>query len=118
MHLQDATESLVTANVRQLVDQLVQSSQRGAGAHLTPEDVDRALVALRAHAGMVGAPKIKLTRRTFQIELMDGQGWPEEVLAVVRDDPIARAAFDEAVKQRPGRKIRLRHGARVVAEAE
>jgi hypothetical protein len=117
MRSRAAPKNVVSAEVHQLVDHLTQSSQKGVGARLRPQDVDIALMALKAGVGMMAAPKIKLTPRTFQIELLDRHGWPEQVLAVVRDETIARAAFDEAIKQQPGRKIRLRLGGRVVAEA-
>ena len=54
----------------------------------------------------------------FQIEAMDGQDLPKEVLAVASDASTARAAFDEAIKRRPGDKLRLRHGARVIAQTK
>jgi hypothetical protein len=113
-----ATVIFVNADIHRLVDQLTQSSQEGKGVHLLPQDVDMVLAVLKAHAGMIVAPKIKLTSRTFQIELLDKHGWPGEVLAVVRDGLIARAAFDAAVNQRSSNKIRLRIGARIVAESE
>ena len=113
----DSIDSLASGDIHKLADQLAQHSQRGAGAHLTPECVDLALAALRAYGDMLGPPKIKRTRQMFQVEAMDSRGWPEEVLAVVRDALIARAAFEEAVKQHPDRKIRLRHGTNQLAES-
>jgi hypothetical protein len=113
----DSTDSLVNNDISKLADQLAQHSQRGAGAHLLPEAVDLALAALRAYADMLGPPKIKRTPRMFQIEAMDSRGWPQEVLAVVSDPLIAQAAFEEAVRRHPDRKIRLRRGTSQVAES-
>ena len=39
-------------------------------------------------------------------------------MAVASDASTARAAFDEAIKRRPGDKLRLRHGARVIAQTK
>jgi hypothetical protein len=103
-------------SMRELADKLAQCSQAGSGAELTPHSVDIALAALRAHADALGPPKIKRTCPQYQIEAMDSQGWPDETLAVVTNGVIAQAAFEEAAKLHPGRKIRLRHGARLIAE--
>ena len=113
----DSTDGLVSNEISKLADQLAQHSQRGAGAHLLPEAVDLALAALRAYADMLGPPKIKRTPRMFQIEAMDSRGWPQEVLAVVSDPLIAQAAFEEAVRRHPDRKIRLRRGTNQLAES-
>jgi hypothetical protein len=110
-------DGLVNSDIRKLADQLAQDSQRGEGAHLPPESVDLALAALRAYADMLGPPKIKRTRRMFQIEVMDERGWPQEVLAVISDGTVAQAAYDEAVKQHPDRKVRLRRGTSAMAES-
>jgi hypothetical protein len=66
---------------------------------------------------MLGPPKIKRTRRMFQIEAMDERGWPQEVLAVISDGNVAQAAYDEAVRQHPDRKVRLRRGTSAMAES-
>jgi hypothetical protein len=113
----DSTDGSVNNNISRLADQLAQYSQQGAGAHLMPESVDLALAALRAYADMLGPPKIKRTRQMFQIEAMDSRGWPQEVLAVVSDPLIAQAAFEEAVRQHPDRRIRLRRGTSQLAES-
>jgi hypothetical protein len=57
-------------------------------------------------------------KRTFRIELRDRHGWAAEVLAVIRDERLARATFDAALNQRPSHKIRLRTGPRIVVETE
>jgi hypothetical protein len=113
----DSSDSAAGGNIHKLADQLAQHSQQGSGAHLAPQSVDLALAALRAYADMLGPPRIKRTRRMFQIEALDDRGWPQEALAVVSDEHIARAAFEEAVKQRPGCKIRLRRGTSLLAES-
>lgn len=113
----DSIHGLAGSEISKLADQLAQHSQRGAGADLAPASVDIALAALRAYADMLGPPKIKRTRRTFQIEAMDSRGWPQEVLAVISNPVIAQAAFEEAVRQHPDRKIRLRRGTSQLAES-
>jgi hypothetical protein len=99
----DSIGGLVSGDIRKLADQLAQCSQLGGGAHLAPQSVDVALAALRAYGDMLGPPKIKRTRQMFQIEAMDSRGWPEEVLALVKDALIVRAAFEEAVRRHPDR---------------
>jgi hypothetical protein len=108
--------SIVNRDVRNLVDRLTQASQRGVGARLTPRSVNVALAALRAHIAGGAPARTKRTRATFQIELMDRQGWPEEVIATTSDPLIAQAALAEARKQRPDCTIILRNGARRIAE--
>jgi hypothetical protein len=115
----NSTQQRLIANrdVRNLVDRLAQASQRGVGARLTPRSVNVALAALRAHiAG--GAPiRARRFRATFQVELMDRQGWPEAVIATASDPLIAQAALAEARKQHPDCTIILRNGARRIAES-
>ena len=41
----------------------------------------------------------------------------EELIALTGDYPIARVAFDEAVKRRPGRVITLRQKSRLLADS-
>jgi hypothetical protein len=41
----------------------------------------------------------------------------EELVALTGDFGIARAAYDEAIKRRPGRTITLRQKARVLADS-
>jgi hypothetical protein len=51
------------------------------------------------------------------VELLDDQGWSVEMLAILVDEPVARAAFAAAVKQRPERRSMLRHGSKIVADS-
>jgi hypothetical protein len=53
----------------------------------------------------------------FQIELIDDQRSLRQILAIVQDPVIARAAFAEAEKRHPGSKIILRPGARQMSES-
>jgi len=41
----------------------------------------------------------------------------EELIALVADHAVARAAFNEAVKRRPGRIVVLRQKSRVLADS-
>jgi hypothetical protein len=97
-------------DIQTLAEMLAQAAKRGCGAHLTPLSVEIALSALRVD--------IERTRRMFQIELMNGDGLPMQVLAVVSDPHIARAVFDETVRRRPGCRIRLRRGQQVDAQTK
>jgi hypothetical protein len=73
------------------------------------------LVALKARADRGAPAKINRSRAMFQIELMDGQGWPEKIVATFSDSLIAHAALDEARRRNPGRTIILRRGAHQAA---
>jgi hypothetical protein len=55
----------------------------------------------------------------FRIEVWDDtDSYVDELIAEVAQVVVARAAFREAVKQRPGRCIVLRHGARILIRSE
>jgi hypothetical protein len=47
----------------------------------------------------------------------DGDRHVEELIALVGDYRVARAAFDKAVRERPGRIITLRQKARLLADS-
>lgn len=49
----------------------------------------------------------------FKVEVWDGDH-VRETLAVVSHVTVAIAAYEAAVKERPGRAVTLRHGARVI----
>jgi hypothetical protein len=52
----------------------------------------------------------------FRIERWDDHdSHVEELIALVGDHAVARAAYDEAVKRRPGQLITLRQKARLLA---
>jgi hypothetical protein len=54
----------------------------------------------------------------FRIEMWnDGDTGVEDVIALVRDHAVARAAFAEAVQRRPGKVIILRQKSRVLADS-
>ncbi|WP_158815441.1 hypothetical protein [Methylocapsa sp. S129] len=101
-----------------LADRLAQPLQNEVGAYLSAEDVHLALAVLRVHVGMAGSSESSPAAPMYEIEIINGQGRSEEVLATARDEPIARAAFDEAVGIHPGRKLRMIRGSQVVAELE
>jgi hypothetical protein len=55
---------------------------------------------------------------SFRIEMWDDDDARiEEVIALVSVHAVARAAFTEAVKRRPGRIITLRQRSRVLADS-
>jgi len=102
------------ADIRKLADRL---AQRGSsGARLTPESAHLALIALRVYADLLDQPSIDMNDHPWRIEELDSEGRPLEILALAKNAFIARAAYDQAVVQRAGRKLHLRQGARVVAE--
>jgi hypothetical protein len=54
----------------------------------------------------------------FRLEMWDDQDTHvEELIALVSDHAVARAAFAEAVSQRPGKSIILRQKSRVLADS-
>jgi hypothetical protein len=75
------------------------------------------MIALRVYADLLDQPSIEMSEHPWRIEELDSEGRPLEILALVKNAVIARAAYDKAVTQRAGRKLQLRQGARVVAEA-
>lgn len=97
--------------IRRLFEQLAHASHKRAGARLTPGSVNVMLTALRAQTNGGAPAKINRSRAMFQIELVDGQGWPEKVVATFSDSLIAEAALDEARRRHPGCTIVLRNGA-------
>jgi hypothetical protein len=97
--------------IRRLFEQLAHASHKRAGARLTPGSVNVMLTALRAQTNGGAPAKVNRSRAMFQIELVDGQGWPEKVVATFSDSLIAEAALDEARRRHPGCTIVLRNGA-------
>ena len=54
----------------------------------------------------------------YSVELWDdADSHVEEVIALTGDYRVARAAFDEAVKRRPGRIVTLRQKTRLLADS-
>jgi hypothetical protein len=106
----------MSVDVRRLSDELRRSLRKKRGADLTPEDTDIALAALRAVAGIAGGRDPARRPDLFQIEQLDDQGWPVEVLASVVSSPVAHAAFAAAVGRHPQRRLRLRRGPDVLAD--
>jgi hypothetical protein len=54
----------------------------------------------------------------YSVELWDdADRHVEELIALIGDYGVARAAFDEAVKRRPGRIVTLRQKARLLADS-
>jgi hypothetical protein len=95
---------------RKLAMQLAESSRRGEGARLEPQSVVVALSALRAYVQ---------SRSPFGADKSpsDAQGLVGQTLPTSRDPVIARAASDEAQKQRPDTKVIFRPGAPQASES-
>jgi hypothetical protein len=65
---------------------------------------------------------IMATGRQFDLPFMveqwdDSESHVEELIALTGDYRVARAAFEEAVKQRPGRIVTLRQKTRLLADS-
>ncbi len=55
---------------------------------------------------------------TFRLETWsDDDARVDELVALAADFYVARAAFEEAVRRRPGRVVTLRQGARVLRDS-
>ena len=55
----------------------------------------------------------------YRIEVWDEHDTHvEELIALVGDHAVARAAFEEAIRRRPGKTITLRQKARVLAQSK
>jgi hypothetical protein len=96
--------------IRKLASQLAESSKEGGGARLGPESVVVALSALRAYVDKLPFLEVRDSPELFRIELADSLGSSGQVLAIIRDPILARAAFDAARRQHPGRKVVLGRG--------
>lgn len=54
----------------------------------------------------------------YRVELWDDHdAHVEELIALVGDHAVARAAYEEAVKRRPGRVVTLRQKSRLLADS-
>jgi hypothetical protein len=104
----------VVDDARKLTHYLELCAETGSGAHLTANSLDLLLHVLRAHIESVD--RSQFASHPFQIVATSGEE-SEEILALSSDALIASAIFDEAVRRRPGSKIRLRYGPRVLAQA-
>jgi len=94
--------------IRKLAMELAESSRRGEGARLEPRSVAVALSALRAYVEERSPFEADKSPDAFQVGLTEAEGLVGQTLATSRDPVIARAALDEAEKQRPHAKITLR----------
>jgi len=92
----------------------VSPRQPDADVYLTPQSVQAALSALRAHVDMLSAIEGDPSARLFRIEALDGSGAVQQELAVVNDRRLAQAAFNEAIKTQ-GRIVRLSQGTNEIA---
>jgi hypothetical protein len=97
------------SGLRRLSERLRHAAHVSASARLAPAEVNIALMALRS---AIESAQVRRDGRgdSFQIELLDDDGWPIEVLAVVNDEPLARAVFARALTDGPKRRMRLRIG--------
>jgi hypothetical protein len=101
--------------LRRLSEQLRRAAHVSDGARLAPAEVGIALAALRS---AIETAQVERKGDSFQIESLDEEGWPLEVLAVVNEELLARAAFARALSGVPKRKMRLRIGGRVLIDAD
>jgi hypothetical protein len=103
--------------IRNLAGRLKKGSARGGGAKLKPAEVEIALLALRAMTAPAGDAAHR-AESVFEIELLDAQSWPLQILAASKIEGVARAAFKTAASVRPGQKIRLRRGRAIIATTD
>jgi hypothetical protein len=94
-------------DLQRLADQLEQSARAGMGAQLSRHATELLLAVIRA-----GGEADEATRQTnaayaFRIIAGDVEGSFEEVLARTSDISIAKAMFEEAVRQTPHQNVRL-----------
>jgi hypothetical protein len=94
-----------TNNLQKLADQLEQSARSGRGAQLSRHATELLLAVIRASAETDGTVRQVPAPCAFRI--IAGDGWFEEVVARSSDYAIAKAMFDEAVRQSPHLDIRL-----------
>jgi hypothetical protein len=102
-------------HLQELADQLEQSASSGTGAQLSRHSTELLLVVIRASgdAGERGRPS---EAYAFRIVAGDFDGRFEDILARTSDLSIARAMFDQAVRQTPHQNIRLMKGLDVLEE--
>jgi hypothetical protein len=103
--------------IRKLATQLAESSRSGDSVKLEPQSVVVALSALHAYFDERSSVGVDKPSEGFRIELIDDQGSFKQILAIVRDPVIARAAFAEAEKRHPGCRVVLRPGTRQMSES-
>jgi hypothetical protein len=103
--------------IRRLSEQIRRTADASRGVRLASKDVNIVLAALRSATENADA---NLNGRAYplQIELLDEEGWPVEVLALFNEELLARAVFNRAKSEKPRRKMRLRAGARVLIDAD
>ena len=102
----EASTMISIGDVHKLVGELESSARNGAGMTLTPACLEVLLHALRD----VDSPP-------FQVDAVEVDGGPWEILAISRDAALARAIYDAAAAQKSGGRIRLTRGARILSEA-
>lgn len=99
------------AEIRQLADRLARRA--GSGARLTPESAKLAMIALRVYADLLEQPSIDGEDRPYEVAVFDANDHRVEIIALCRNALIGKAAYEEAVKQRPRQHIMLTRGAQV-----
>jgi hypothetical protein len=102
-------------DLRKLRDQLEECAQRGSDAQLSRHSTELLLAVIRAGNNEDGAALQAIVEPVFQIVAGGAEGKSEEILGGASDAAIARAMFDEAAKQKPDQKIRLKKGSEVLA---
>ncbi|WP_158818628.1 hypothetical protein [Methylocapsa sp. S129] len=104
------------SDLRKLADQLEECAQAGAGAQLSPHSTELLLGVIHTHYDSDEAARRTIVEHGFRIVAADAEGESEEILGSASDLSIARAMFDEAVRQKLDRKISLKKGSDVLDE--
>jgi hypothetical protein len=94
-------------DLQRLADQLEQSARAGMGVQLSRHATELLLAVIRASSEVDETTRQTNAAYAFRIITGDGEGRFEEVLARTSDIAIAKAIFEEAVRQTPHQNVRL-----------
>ena len=83
---------------------------------VTPDSAHAVAHALRVYADLLSRPDADDTK--FTVDIYDGCDGIIETIARCSSLLVGRAAFAQAVKERPGLKVTLRHGIRIIEKQE
>jgi hypothetical protein len=103
-------------DLQELTDQLEQSAQDGVGAQLSRQATKLLLAVIRAGGDAHEAERPTIAAHLFWIVAGDAGRRSEEILGRTSDLSIAKAIFDESVRQKPHQKIKLMKGSDVLEE--
>jgi hypothetical protein len=94
-------------HLQRLADQLEQSARGGLGAQLSRHATELLLAIIHAIGETDETTRRPTAAYAFRVTAGDIEGRFEEVLARTSDISLAKAMFEEAVRQTPHRNVRL-----------